>query len=102
MRITKWSPGNEGLFEIEQAGDAVDLGRLDRFIERRRDNGRDAFCQHRFPRTWGADHQNIMSAGDGYFDRAFDVRLAFHVVEIEIVALVHSEKVAQISAGRQK
>src|SRR3954453_3648321 len=99
MRIAKRSLGNERLFDIEPAGDAVDLGRLDRLLQRQRwDNRRYAFGQHRFARTRRADHQGVMTTGDSYFDRAFDVGLAFHIVEIEIVALVGGEKPAEISA----
>ena len=103
MRIAKRSRGNEGFFAIEQAGDAVDLGGLNRFIHReRRDYGRDTFGQHRFARSRWADHQDIMSTGDSYFDCAFDMALAFHIAEIDVITLVRSEKLAQISACGQK
>src|SRR6476620_1179091 len=103
MRIAKRSLGNERLFGIEQTSDAVDLGRLDRFIQcERRDNRRDAFRQHRFARTRRADHQDVVTAGDGYLDRAFDVALAFHVAEIDVVTLVRGEEFAQISVCGQK
>jgi hypothetical protein len=47
MRRAEGSRRDKGLFGVEQPGDAVDFGRLDRFIERkRRDNGRDAFGKH--------------------------------------------------------
>src|SRR5262245_18397400 len=103
MRIAKRSRGNERFFGIEQAGDAVDLGGLNRLIERERgDNSRDAFSQHRFARARWADHQHIMTTGDAYFDCALDMALAFDVAKIDVVALVRSEKLAQISARGQK
>src|SRR5437016_8964584 len=101
MRIAKRSRGNEGFFAIEQAGDAVDLGGLNRFIHReRRDYGRDTFGQHRFARSRWADHQDIMSTGDSYFDCAFDMALAFHIAEIDVITLVLSAKLADRKSTR--
>src|SRR4029453_2650816 len=103
MRIAKRSPGNERLFGIEQTGDAVDLGRLDRFFEhKRRDDCWDAFRQHRFARTRRANHQDVVTARDGYLDRALDVALAFHGAEIDIVTLARRKEFAQSGACRQK
>ena len=47
MRRAERSRRDKGLFGVEQTSDAMDLGRLDRFIERkRRDNSRDALGEH--------------------------------------------------------
>ena len=47
MRVAEWSDRNEGFFGIEQAGDAMNLRRLNRFIEReRRDDCWDALGEH--------------------------------------------------------
>ena len=62
----------------------------------------DAFRQHRFAGTGRPDHQDVVTAGDGHFDRALHVALAFHVAEIDIVTLVRGEEFAEISACRQK
>src|SRR5207237_3219673 len=98
MRCAKRSDGNEGLFDVEQAGDAVDFRCLDCLLEReRRNDGRDAFGQHRFAGAGWTDHQDVVTAGDGYLYRALHVRLAFYVAEIDIVTLVRSEEFAQIS-----
>ena len=78
----------------------MDLGRLDRFIERhRRNNCGNALRQHRFARTRRADHENVVTAGDRDLDRAFDVMLTFHVSEIDIVTLVGCEKSAEIATS---
>ena len=86
---------------LEHSGDAVDLGALDRFFERhRRDDGGDAFRQHRFPGTGRSDHEQVMAARDRHFDRALHMPLPFHVTEIDFVILMRFEEGAQIAAGR--
>src|SRR5437660_5758764 len=103
MRISKRSHRNKGLFGVEQAGDAVDLRRLDCFIQReRRDDGRYTFGQHRLSRTRGTDHQHVVPASDRHLDGALDVALTFHVAEIDLVTLMRGEKFAQISTCWQK
>src|SRR6266496_1980963 len=99
MRRTKWSYGDEGLFGIEQAGDAMNLRCVNCFVEgERRNDSRDAFCQHRLARARRTDHQHVVTASDGHFYRALYVALPLHVAEINIVTLMRSEKFAQISA----
>src|SRR6266700_776266 len=45
MRVAEWSDRNERFFGVEQAGDAMNLRRLNCFMEReRRNNGRNALC----------------------------------------------------------
>ena len=104
MGRAEWAGRDERMVRREQTRDAVDLGRLDRFIKRKRRNDcRNAFRQHRFARTRRPDHQDVMTAGDGHLDRALYVTLAFHVIEIDVVALVRGEEFAQISAcGQQR
>ena len=43
-----------------------------------------------------------MTAGDGDFNRAFHMRLSFHVAKIDIVVLVRGEKLGQIAARRKQ
>ena len=94
------SRGHKRFFAIEQTGNAVDLCRLDGFFERHRWNdGRDALGQHRLARAGRPDHQDVVTTGDGHFDRTFDVALALHVAKIDIVVLVAGEKHAEIAAG---
>src|SRR6185369_7670581 len=103
MRRPERSRRHKGLFGVEQSSDAVNLGRLDRFIERKRwDDCWDAFRQHRFSRTRRADHEDIVTAGDGYLDGTLDVSLTFYIAEIDIIILVGSEEFAQISARGQE
>src|SRR4029453_4630365 len=103
MRIAERSRRDEGFFAIEQAGDAVNLCRLNRFLEReRRDDGWDAFSQHRFSRAGGADYKGVVTASHCDFNGAFDVSLAFHLAEIDVITLVRGKKSGQIGARRKK
>ncbi len=103
MRRAEGARGDEGLLAAQHPGDAVDLRALDRFLERhRRDDGGDAFREHRFAGAGRADHEQIVAAGDGDFDGALDVALAFHVGEIDFVVLMVGEEFGQIAAGRRR
>src|SRR5438046_9818973 len=103
MWITEWSDRNERFFGVEQAGDAMNLRRLNCFMEReRRNNGRNALGQHRVTRPGRTNHQDVVTAGDGHFDGALNVPLPFHVAEINIVTLMRGEEFAQISARGEK
>ena len=103
MRRAKRPRGDERLFAVQQAGDAVNLRRLDRFLQRhRRNDGGDAFRQHRFARAGRTDHEHVVTAGHRHFDRALHVALAFYVAEIDVVILVRRKEFAQIAARRQQ
>ena len=82
MRRAERPRRDERFFAIEQPGDAVNLGRLDRFLQRhRRDDGGDAFGKHRFAGAGRTDHQDVVTASHRDFDGAFDVSLAFYVAK---------------------
>jgi len=101
MRRTEWSRRDKRLLAIQHPGNAVDLRALDRFFERhRRHDRRDPFRQHRFSGPGRADHEQIVAAGDGDFDGALDVSLAFYVGEIDLVVLVSREERSQIAISR--
>src|SRR6266481_3171222 len=103
MRIPERSCRDEGFFGIERPGDAVNLCRLNRFLERERWNdGWDAFSQHRFAGAGRPDHQGVMTASHCDFNGAFDVSLAFDLAEIDIIALMRGKKSGQIGARRKK
>src|SRR5262249_32275469 len=86
MRCAERSRGHKGLFGVEQPSDTVNLGRLDRFVERKWwDDCWDALRQHRFPGTRRPDHQDVVTASNGYLDGAFDVSLTFYIAEIDVV-----------------
>src|SRR5947209_1964057 len=79
----------------------MDLGALDRFLQRhRRDDGGDAFRQHRLSGTGRSDHKQVMSARDCHLDRALHMALSLHVTEIDVVTLMGLEKGAQVTKGR--
>src|SRR5215471_7802600 len=92
MRRPERSDRYKGLLSVEQTGDAMDLGGLDRLVERKRRNDCwDAFGQHGFARARRADHQDVVTTGDSHFDRTLYVSLPFHVTEIDVVTLVSRE-----------
>ena len=62
----------------------------------------DALREHRFSGAGRADHQKVVTAGDGDFDRALDGLLAFNVREIDVVVLMTWEKRAQIVLDRRE
>src|SRR5690242_1806475 len=67
MRTAKRAGRDETILLVQKTADTVYFGCFDRFLQReRRQDGRNPFRDHRFPRTWGAEHQNIRS----YFLRA--------------------------------
>ena len=73
------------------AGDRSDHGDFEQFRWRqRRQNGRQSCRQHRFSRAGRSDHQEIVAAGGGDFERALGAFLALDVGEVDCWA-VHFE-----------
>src|ERR1700678_4437046 len=69
----KGTAGDEGLAGFEQAHDAVDFGCLKRFFEgQRRQNGGEAFGEHGFTGARRTDEEDVVAAGGGDFQGAFD------------------------------
>ncbi len=68
----------------QDAGDAVDLGGLERLLEgqRRQDAGQ-ALGQHGLARARRPDHEHVVHAGGGHLERALGGGLAAHVAEVE-------------------
>src|SRR5439155_8458502 len=94
---------HERLFRRKQSRYAVNLRRFNCFLQRHRWNdGSDAFRQHRFARARRPDHENVVSAGNGHFQRPLHVRLTFYIPEIDLVALMGREKFLEVAAGRLK
>ena len=72
---------------IEHAGDAVNLGGLQRFFKGEgRQDGRHAFGEHGLAGAWRADHQDVVAAGAGDFERALGGLLAANVFEVDDVS----------------
>ena len=88
MRRAKRPARHQRLARLEQADDAVNLGRLQRLLQRqRRQNGRQPFGQHGFAGARRADEQHVVAAGGGDFQRALDGFLAFDFGEIHLVVV---------------
>ena len=78
---------------IEHAGDAMNLGRLQRFFEgQRRHDGGHALGQHGLAAARRSDHQDVVPAGAGDLDRALGRVLSAHIFEIHAQALALAEQ----------
>ena len=89
------APGPQG------SGDAVDFGGFDGLFkgERRQDAG-EALGEHRLAGTGRADHQDVVDAGGGDFERAFGHGLAAHVAEVRRrIGCMRSGRCATATAG---
>ena len=74
---------DEALVRVEDAGDGVDLGGLERLFEaqRREDRGQ-ALGEHRLAGAGRADHEDVVAAGGGDLERALGDVLAADVAEV--------------------
>ena len=83
MRRAKRPPRQQSAAGRQRAGDGVNLGRGDRLLEREpRQDRRQPLGQHGLSRSRRADHQHVVAAGGGDFQRALGLRLAADVGEV--------------------
>src|SRR6185369_8915135 len=102
MRRAKWPARYQRLAGSEQPDDAVNLGRLQRFLQRkRRQNGGEPFGQHRFSGARRADQQHVVAAGGRDFQRALHRFLAFDFREIQFVVQLVREEVGNVYFRRR-
>ena len=95
-RAERAQPDQSGA-RVEHARHAVNLGGLKRFFKcKRRQDGRHAFRQHRFSRSWRPDHQNVVAAGACDFEGALGGLLAANVFEIHMELLRLAEQLIGI------
>ena len=101
MRRAKGSLGHQPGFGIQHAGDGMDFGRLQRLfkIERSQDS-RQPLGQHGFAGTGRPDHQNVVAAGSGDFQRALCGLLSAHIAKVERKMLHLAEEFAGGHANR--
>lgn len=91
---------DEGLARREEADDAVNFGRFERFFQtERRKNSGDSLGQHRFAGAGRADENDIVPAGGRDLQRALHGFLAFDVGEIEFVGIFPSEQRVEVDFG---
>ena len=87
----------------EQADDAVDLGRLQRLLQRQRRQDRgQPFRQHGFAGARRADQQDIVAARRGDFQRALHRFLAFDFGEINLLLVRLVEDFGDVHLGRAR
>jgi hypothetical protein len=91
MRIAKWpAPRNRTAGKF--TGQRLNHRNLERFarIERRQQCGQ-ALRQHRLSRTGRSDHEQVVAAGRGDFERAFRSLLSFDIAQVRRVRRVLCE-----------
>ena len=68
---------------VQDPAHGVNLGGLNGLGKTQgRQNGGNAFGQHRLARTRRSNHEDVVAAGSGYFQGALGMELTFHVSEI--------------------
>ena len=93
-------PGGDDRLAAEGAHDAVDLGGFQSLGQCQiGKNGRQPFGQHGFAGTGRTDENDVVTAGGGDFEGAFDMLLAFDIVEVGVVLRVLTEQIVEIGAG---
>ena len=102
VRGAEGALGDESGFGVEDAGDGMDLGGLEGFVEaeRREDRGEPA-GEHGFAGAGRADHQDVVAAGGGDFEGALGGLLAADVGEVEGEMLELVENLGGFDAGRR-
>src|SRR4051794_35242610 len=97
MRRSKRTAGDQRLSWLEQADDAMNLGRLQRLFQREwRKNGCQPFCQHRLAGARRADQQYVMTTCRGDLQGALDVFLSFDFREIHFLVVIVSEQLGDV------
>jgi hypothetical protein len=85
----------------QEAGDAVDLGGLQRFIQgHRRQDGGKAPGKHGFPCPRRTDQQDVVGPRGGYLERALGGPLTPDIREVDRIWNRDRHQIVQIHAGR--
>ena len=83
VRSPERPPGHQPARQPRAACHGVNFGGLQRLLARqRRQDGRQAPCEHRLARARGTDHNDVVAARRGNLQRPFHMRLPLHVGEI--------------------
>src|SRR5579872_1974544 len=99
VRRTKWTHANQSGTCIEHSGNAVDLGRLQRFLEGKwRQDGRHPFREHGLTRSWGPDHQNVVAARARNFECPLGRLLSTNIFKINRKMLRFCEQLLAVNA----
>ena len=102
VRRAEGAVGDQAAVRVEHAGDGVDLGGLERFFEaQRREDRRQALGQHGLAGAGRADHQDVVAAGGGDFERALGDVLAADVLEVvgKVLQLVEKSRRLRSRSG---
>ena len=86
---------------IEHAGDAVNFGRLERFLKCEGwQNGRHPLGEHRLARAWRADHQDVVP-GTADLQCALGRLLAANAFEVNRVMLRLAQQRVAVNLDRR-
>ncbi len=78
--------GDEAFVAVENAGDGMNLGGLEGFLEaQRREDRREALGEHGFAGAGWADHEDVVATGSGDFEGALGDVLAANVAKIGLI-----------------
>ena len=99
VRRAEGALGDEPGGGIEDAGDGVDLGGLERFFEgERREDRRQALGEHGLAGAGRADHEDVVAAGGGDFESALGGVLAADIFEVDGEVLQLAEQLFGLDA----
>jgi hypothetical protein len=99
MRRAKRPLRDQAGRRIEHSGDGVNLGGLESLFKReRRKDGGQALGQHGFARAGRPDHENVVAARRGHFQRALGRLLAAHIAKVHAEVLQLAEQLLRVDA----
>src|ERR1035441_10081412 len=100
MRRAEWTVGYQRLAGGQQAHDAVNLGRLQGFLQgKRRQNGCQPLGKHGFTSARWANQKYIMTASSGDLQSALHRLLPFDLGKINLPIMVLLEHLRDIDFG---
>ena len=93
VRRAKGPLRDEARAGFEHAGNGVNLGGFERFFKGERgQDRRQALGEHGFAGAGRPDHENVVAAGRGHFERALGGLLAAHIAEVDAELLELAEE----------
>src|SRR5215472_8450996 len=102
VRSAKRSHIDQALGRIQHTGHTVDLRCLQCFLEGERGkNARNAFGQHGLTRTRWTDHQDVVAAGAGNFERPLGGELAANFLEVGSAGWLAAEHLRGVHLHRR-
>ena len=103
MRRAEGPLRDEACAGVEHAGDGVNLGGFERFLEGERgEDRRQALGEHGFAGAGRTDHENVVAAGGGHFKGALGGLLAANIAKVHRELLELSEEILRWRRGKAR